>query len=51
MESLDDMDLNSLDIADDSFIDQRYEDVDLMGGTSLDDENYPSDDDGQRESG
>ncbi|MES2732494.1 MAG: hypothetical protein V4714_12125 [Bacteroidota bacterium] len=49
MESLDDMDINSIDIEDDSFIDQRYEDVDLMGDSSLDDEAYPSDGEYQRE--
>jgi uncharacterized protein with HEPN domain len=49
LESLDDMNLSDVDLADDSFIDQRYEDVDLMEGSSLDDEAYPSDEEGQRE--
>ena len=52
LESLEEMSLSEVDRADDSFIDQRFEDVDLMGDSSLDDDVYSSDEDESlRESG
>jgi uncharacterized protein with HEPN domain len=45
LESLEEMSLSEVDRADDSFIDQRFEDVDLMADSSLDDDVYGSDDD------
>lgn len=51
LESLEAMNLSEVDQADDSFIDQRFEDVDLMGDSSLDDDVYGNDEDNLRERG